>query len=428
MTISIPNRPLRTGAVLIGALLAAAPLAAAARLLPPGAADVAPARLQALPAPTGDVERAPVRFAWALDPSAPLEATTPHVAESREYWRLVDAAELERGIDLQTTAPGAVVRLSPADGKAIDPAAIRLSTRTATTAGARETPIAAPLAFEQRHDAAAMRAAGLDVPDGSAVVRIAKSHGAGTFRLQAPASGRTLVHVYEPDSPYVLKAQAIRDDVLAGERLEVAAVLQRGVTKLGGGALSGDLVSPSGARWPLTFRDGRASIVVPADAGDTPGLWEVALYAGHVDGGVLVQREARTAVQVTRPTARLTGAATFDAGARTLALPVEVAGPGRYELRGTLYATGSDGVARPVAQAHAAAWLEPGTRTLALAFAGVALPAGHGAPFEVRDLELRDQARHGRLETRAVAVRGGDAAAGPDAAPRAPLRDRLVRR
>src|SRR5688572_11565141 len=126
--------------------------------------------------------RAPVRFAWALDPHAELAPTAPHVAESREYWLLVDAAELARGIDVSTTAPGAVIRLSPADGRTIDPDAVRLA-----KAGRA---IAAPLAFAQRHDAATMRAAGLDVPDGSAVVRIAAAQGAGTFRLQAKTGGR----------------------------------------------------------------------------------------------------------------------------------------------------------------------------------------------------------------------------------------------
>lgn len=396
-----------------GAALLATASAGAARLLPPGAADVVPSSLLALPAPAGDFERAPVRFAWALDPKGELAATAPHVAESREYWFLVEGVELKRGIDVQTTAPGAVVRLSPADGAAIDPAAVRLA-----KAG---TPIAAPLAFDQRHDAAAMRAAGLDVPDGSAVVRIAGHLGAGTFRLAAPAGGRTLVHVYEPASPYVLLAQATRTDVLAGDRLEVTARLQHGVAKLAGGTLSGELVAPSGQRWPLAFRDGTAAIAVPVDVDAGAGLWEVVTYAGTVDRGVAVQREARTAVQVSRPTARLTGEATFDAGKRSLQLPLQVASPGRYEVRGTLYATAADGVVRPVAQAHSAAWFAAGRRELRLDFAAAALPAGYGAPFELRDLELHDQTRMGRLESRALALRGGTP-------PRVTSRERIARR
>jgi hypothetical protein len=397
-------------------LLTLAFAANAATLLPPAAADQQPTRLMTLPAPTTPIERKPVSFAWALDPAAALETVAPHVAESREYWFVAEAGELARGIDVQTTAPGVVIRLSPAEGgAAIDPAAVRLSKAGRV--------VADPLAFAQRHDAATMRAAGMDVPDGSAVVRIAAGQGAGTFRLQvAQASGRTLVHVFEPDSPYVLRAQAERSSVLAGDVLEVAAVLQRGRAKLGGGATEGELVAPSGARFPLTFTDGVARFAVPVDADPGEGLWEVQMYAATVDGGVGVQREARTAVQVTRPTARLGGAYTFDAAAVAVRMPLQVASPGRYELRGTLYATGPDGVARPVAQAHSANWFGAGHRELTLGFGRANVPAGYGAPFEVRDLELNDQSRMGRLETRAVALR--------EAGPRrpAPVRNRIAER
>jgi hypothetical protein len=92
---------------------------------------------------------------------------------------------------------------------------------------------------------------------------------------------------------------------------------------------------------------------------------------------------------------------------------VTVGSPGRYEVTGTLFATGADGIARPVAQAASAAWLEPGERQLALAFDRRHVPLGYGAPYELRQLQLRDQARMGMLETRdraarvtAVAMRG----------------------
>jgi hypothetical protein len=371
----------------------------AATLLPPAAGDQSPSALMALPAPAGTIERKPVAFAWALDPTAGLAAPAPHAAESREYWFVADAGELARGVDVSTTAPGAVIRLSPADGRArIDPGAVRLRKAGKAIADAQ--------AFAQRHDAATMRAAGLDVPDGSAVLRIAADQGAGTFRLQVPAAtGRTLVHVFEPDSAYVLRAQAQRTNVLAGDVLEVASVLQRGQAKLGGGELQGELVSPSGRRYPLGFHDGVARVAVPVDADTAPGLWEVQAYASYVADGVAVQREVRTAVQVSRPTARLTGDYGFDPSALTLRLPLQVGSPGRYELRGTLYATGPDGVARPVAQAHSANWFAAGGGQLTLGFGRGNVPAGYGAPFEVRQLELNDQSRMGQLEVRALAVR-----------------------
>jgi len=86
-------------------------------------------------------------------------------------------------------------------------------------------------------------------------------------------------------------------------------------------------------------------------------------------------------------------------------LPVQVAAPGRYEVRGVLYATNASGETRPVAQAHSANWLETGERRLDLAFGPGNVPMGYGAPFELRFLELKDQTRLGTLETRELALR-----------------------
>ncbi len=384
--------------------------AQAGTLRPAGPQDQSPARLMTLPAPKGAFERQPVSFAWALDPTADVAAQAPFQAESREYWMMAEAGQLKSGLAIDTTAPGAVIRISPVDADApLRPGQLRL-----LRAG-KALPVAG--AFEQQAGAQALQDAGMDVPDGSVIVKIAKAQGEGRFQLQLPqASGRYLVHVFEPDSPFVLRAQAHRTGVLAGDVLEVSAVLQRGHAKLAGGHMEGELVSPGGQRYPLVFRDGQAKLAVPVDADTTPGLWEVEMFAGSSAGGVSIQREARTAIEVTRPTARFGGGYGFEGSALRFDLPVQVASPGRYEVRGTLYATGRDGVSRPVAQAHSAAWFEAGDRQLGLAFGAQNVAAGYGPPYELRFLELKDQTRMGTLETRELAVRESSAPVRPPVA------------
>ncbi|MCX7033924.1 MAG: DUF4785 family protein [Arenimonas sp.] len=390
---------------LLFCLMSLAFSAQAGTLLPAGAADQSPTRLQSAPLPAGEFERQPVSFAWALDPQAGLETPAPFVAESREFWAVAEASELQAGLAIDTTAAGAVIRISPAEGgRAVDPERVRMLRNGQL--------IAEPQTFQRKTNAAQLKAAGMDVPDGSAVVQLAKEQGQGRFQIQlADAKGRYLVHVFEPDSPFVFKAQADRRSVLAGDTLEVAAAMQRGETKLAmaGNQVAGVLVSPSGRSYDLAFVGGKARLQVPQDAGNEPGLWEVQLSAGTFADGASVQRDASTAVEVTRPTAKLGGGYGFNAAAVRFDLPVQVAAPGRYELRGTLYATGPDGVSRPVSQAHMANWLEPGKRQLALSFGRVNVPMGYGAPYELRFLELKDQTRMGTLDTRELALREGRA-------------------
>ena len=400
---------------LLFCLMSLALSAQAGTLMPPGAADLSPSRLQNAPVPAGEFERKPVSFAWALDPQAAVEAQASFVAESREFYAVAEASEMQAGLAIDTTAAGAVIRISPAEGgRAVDPDQVRMLRNGRL--------IAEPQTFQRKTNAAQLKAAGMDVPDGSAVVQLAKEQGQGRFQVQlAGAKGRYLVHVFEPDSPFVLKAQADRRSVLAGDTLEVAAAMQRGDARMAmaGNQMAGVLVSPSGRSYDLAFSGGKARLQVPEDAGSEPGLWEVQLSAGTFADGASVQRDASTAVEVTRPTAKLAGGYAFNAAAVRFDLPVQVAAPGRYEVRGTLYATGRDGVSRPVSQAHMANWLQPGKRQLALSFGRVNVPMGYGAPFELRFLELKDQTRMGTLDPRELALREGTA---PRPSPVAPVR------
>ena len=381
--------------------------AQAGNLLPAGPADQQPDRLVAAPLPAGDFERQPVAMAWPMDPRAELSVPAPHQAESREYWAMIEGAELRAGTAIHTTAPGALVRLSPAgDGPGKRPAATVDPSQLRVLRNGRL--VAQTRALSQRATTDQLRQAGMDVSDGTAIVQLEPALGQGRFELQLPrAEGRYLVHVYEPGSPLVLKAQADRVRVLAGQSFEVAAMLEDGARSLPGARIEGQLVSPTGEVVPLSFRGGKALARLPADVQTGPGLWEVQLFAGAATAGGPVQRDARTAIEVARPTARLAGAYGFDAASVAFRMPVQVAAPGRYELRGVLYATGPGGQLAPVAQAHSADWLEPGRRSLRLAFGPGNLPMGYGAPFELRQLELKDQSRMGTLETRELALREG---------------------
>lgn len=376
--------------------------AEAGKLLPASAGDLVGERLATLSAPAGTFERKPVNFAWGLDPYAELAPAMPLLAESREFWLQADGEQLRRGIDLDTSAAGALVRISPAKGGAVPIDALRLIRDGQRLEGRR--------AFAQLADARALQAAGMDVPHGSVVARLAPDLGQGRFHLQlAGASGNYLVHVFEPASDVVLRAGAQRASLLAGDTLHVTADFTDKGRSLAGD-VAGLLVSPSGASYDLRFVPRRgggfeAVSTAPLDAAATPGLWEVQVLAGATSQGQRRQRDVRTAIGIAQPTARLGGDYDFDAGALRLDLPLQVGSPGRYQVGAVLYATGSDGVARPIAQAQAAAWLEAGARRLALAFDREHVPGSYGAPFEVRFLELKDQTRMGLLETRERAAR-----------------------
>lgn len=375
----------------IALTLATASTFAAQPLLPERGTDQVPSRLAAVPAPGAAVERAPVSFSWKLDPMQALHAPQPYEAQSREYWQTVSGAELVAGVPLQMSASGSLIRVSPGHGAR----ALRTDALQIQGANGRAAHVQSLASAEQ------LQAAGMNVGNGTLIAKLGNEDGAGDYTLQvAQAEGDYVVHVFEPESDQVLRAGTSRTLALAGGRIRLDAAFEQA-----GRAVPAEadalLVAPDGRNWPVRVdasADGRisADVALPNDVGNARGLWELQVFANA--GGV--QRDARTAFAVSAPTARFFGNTAFNARTLRMALPVQAASEGRYEARGTLFATAPDGSLRPVSEAHSAAWMKRGLGVLSLQFDRAHLPQGYGAPFEVRGLELNDQSRMAPLERR----------------------------
>lgn len=385
-------------------------LAGSQTLLAAADDDLVVTRLSLAKAATpAGVERAPVDFVWALDPAQALTKPSTYRAESREFWTELDATQLRKGHHFQTTAAGALVRLSPLDaGKAaaltLDDVSLSIDGRSVATAKA----------VKVSADAAQLREAGVDFSAGTVVFQLAPELAPGTIELSAKAaSGRYLLHVYEPTSPIALDLQADRDRALAGGSVVLHAQWQAGTDAVAPRSLGGLLTSPQGYSQSIKFvrtRDGsyQATVHLPEDADTGMALWEVHSFGVAQAKGALVARDAKTSFSVSQPTARLDGQAQTrisKAQGLSVKLGVEASSAGRYELRGVLYGSDANGELKPFAMAHAARWLEPGVGHITLDYGDLARQAGMSAPFELRDLQLNDQARMGQLETRARALR-----------------------
>lgn len=397
-------------AILGALLLLATPLISQAqqRLLPAASTDQVPARLQSMTAArtaAATLDRSPAKASWALAPDAALDARPQvHVAESREYWIDANADQLQRGLALSTTAPGAVVRLSPHGGNAtMAISATDISVRSGGRAWSGRD------ALRQVANADELAAAGLDAPGGTLVFKLADEVGAGRVELVAAnAQGQWLVHVFEPASTIVLELAAERDNAIAGEPIRFRARLQ------GGGSidqLAGSVRAPGGDAFDVAFTrdaDGSFSASVKPDAAfaGTPGLWEFHAFGQARQAGLDVQRDARTAFGVAVASARLGGDIARVKEGRgkgdvVLRVGVDVGDASRYQLAGVLHGTAADGRLKPAAIAHSAAWLEAGAGSIDLAFDAAALnAAGVRAPYELRDLRLVNQADMSLVERR----------------------------
>ncbi|WP_426688752.1 DUF4785 domain-containing protein [Rhodanobacter ginsengiterrae] len=404
---------------LLAILVAAPAMAGSHVLLPAQADDMVPLALQARSAGTRltaataavahpHVERRPISVSWPLAHDAALQAVPqPFSPSSREYWRDVSASELQQGLKLPLTAPGAIIRLSPGDptiGK-LDPAGVRLQLgRQSLTATAASSQVA---------DTAELHAAGMDVPAASMVMRLKPELGTGVATLQvASARGRYVVHVFEPQSPFTVTAKGDRGDMLLGQAVQVRVVLQDADRAMPLTSVGGLLRAPDGSSTPLSFRrqaDGSFTVDArPGNIPTTPGLWEVHSFTVGIDrAGNEIRRDTTTVFAAALPDARLSGlASTARATDRgiDITLGVTARAASRYAVSAVLYGRGADGLMVPAAFAQSANWLPAGDGQLNLHYDPNSLQ-GIGAPYELHDLRLQDQPAIGLLERRGVAMR-----------------------
>ncbi|MEM6453748.1 MAG: DUF4785 domain-containing protein [Acidobacteriota bacterium] len=389
-------------------------------LLPATDADLVPRQLVAanLPMRAADVPRESVVFSWPIAADTVLDARpAPFVQESREYLIEVDATR-EGNVPLYAPAVGEwLVRISPLGA---DEASQGLDLRNLTLITPDGRALADGAGMAQMFDAGALAAADLPFPRGTAAFRVDASLGGGTYQLAGLPPGRFLVNVVAPESPRVLRLNAVRADHHVGDVLTAEVRLVDGDAGVLAGRVDGYVTSPTGDVLPATFardEDGvyRARVTIDGSAeasaaGGRAGLWQVHARMDARVAGATVVRHAHVGFAVTAPTAALDGtlalAPTETKGALALRFGVRAAVEGRYEVRGVLYGTDAQGAMRPAAVAHGAVWLNAGAGAVDLVFDPKSLThAGLGAPYEVRDLRLQDQTRMGLLHRQARGVR-----------------------
>lgn len=378
--------------------------------LKPGERDLVADRLNAdaasLPA-SRHGESAAIQFSWLASAGHASQAgMQPVTVESRQYWVDINGQALAAGIDLPTTAPGAVIRISALDSGS----ALQLD-----GAGLQLAVDGIALDRAQLHDfatGAQLQDQGLSVPSDSLAFRMPQELPAGQLNVRldgAPASQSLVVHVFEPNSEWVAQLSAPRTNFLAGQPMDLNVSLSNGKHRFAVESTQAFLVSPDAREsWAVsqTQAEGALNAAAPLSSAPAPGLYEAHVYVDQPVGDLIVRRDLKLAFSVAPVAGRFTGQvsqlSSQDLG---LNLGVEVAADGRYQVNGEIHGTNQFGQLQPLAFAQSASVLEAGQGQIVLTVDEATLAAsGLKAPFEVRNLQLLDQGRMYMLEERQRAI------------------------
>ncbi len=317
---------------------------------------------------------------------------------SREYWYKTTAAELSKGVKIDTTVPGAILRVAPI---ANSPNELEIK-RNALSPNIS--------IYKQGSSSTENGLKTLSQEEASltSIFKIKEELGSGSFilkaqNLNADPSTEYIVHVREKDSPFVLATQATKDTYLVGESIQVTVELLKEDEKIDLSHYEGYLLSPNGDKIPLSFKDENGTITAYAKINSRDihqGLWEYEIHVSGNKDGIKVRRSSGVGVGVSFPTARLTGEArAFVAKNAPLEIHigVEVASPGRYEVKGYLYGlAGSREV--PIAVLDSAKWLESGKDVITLRADKRLLRNKKFRKYRIKGVTLIDQSRVAILE------------------------------
>jgi len=256
-----------------------------------------------------NTNREVVHFSWAVSGKIDQKAASkPYVGESRGYWMQVSDVELSKGVDIFTSAPGSVVKITPQAGSAaIDPVDMELrDSRGGIFRGSE--------AMDLVVGDAQMRASGTPFPRGTSAFRVSAKRTPGHYTLHAASlkstgKQRYHIHVQETNSDVVLQMQANADTYLYGQAIDAHSSLKNSQQALPIDKVKGYMLSPDGAVLPMNFKRSKkgtfaVSLPLTQQAAAAPGLWEVHTEVEGRVNGVKVLRHVKTAFNYVIPQAR----------------------------------------------------------------------------------------------------------------------------
>lgn len=381
-----------------------------AQLSPLSAGDMGFSQVQAPVTQGLNTSRDDIQFVSPMSGEyQPRQLQQTQSVASNEYWFTVSGDALNQGIPLTISQGGAVIRLAPrADmssgalfhAPAIEPTSLKLS----APKGAQ-----VPDLMRSMANADALASAGMN--DDSSALLLSSAAPAGEYRLKARTAvdprSQYLVNVKEKGSPLLLHLSApmglsLGQSLAGSLALDGLGQLNAANARLRQGAKELPL--------ELTLENGSFSAAMPDGfmPESAAELSELLIDVHSQVDGVNVKRTIKTAFKHFVPSGRVLPETQVHWQGKTpvaVTFNLELAEAGRFALSAVLTGTDSSGREVAIHSSAAARWFdESGSLTLPLS-RDLIEASGLEAPFQIRELELKDQGQMAILSFQDKALR-----------------------
>lgn len=304
---------------------------------------------------------------WGISKD-PLNIKISNSQKSFGYKERVSLEQLRSGIKITTTAPGAVVRITPLQNKLIPQLKIKtpenqmLTLQEASALYSQDEPLGETL-ISAKHQT---------------MLQIKPELGSGTFILKSDQPSLNdadtfLINVYDKFSLTYLELETDSLHYQYGDTLTATISLKGSMFDYDADDVYASLVGPSGQYVPLKISKVKrnqfeASAVLKSEVNDHGENWYLETNVLTQSDQELVKRSGHTAFSYSVPSASLLHVKKLSSRPLTFVATLDVATGSRYALQSVLYRKNGKGEAIPIETSQRAQWLEPGKQVIQFTF------------------------------------------------------------
>jgi hypothetical protein len=298
----------------------------------------------------------------------PLRQSMSNEQKSYSYNQIVSAEQLQQGVALYTRAPGAVVRITPLEGKTIPELEFRtaqnqiMALKEASALYAKDESLGQSLLTTEHQT----------------MMQIKPELGFGTFVIKSKNQNihhatDYLINVFDKFSLLYLKIEPQSLQYQYGEQFNAIISLKDNDYSYDVDELNATLISPNDELIPLKItkikrNQFQANAKLSSLLNTHGDNWHIQAEVFSLQDDAVVQRTARTAFSYSVPSASLVNIKRVSFKPLTFTATVTVATASRYALQSVLFYNNKKGEKIPVQTSQSSQWLEQGKQTIQFSF------------------------------------------------------------
>ncbi|CAM2991121.1 DUF4785 domain-containing protein [Legionella worsleiensis] len=305
---------------------------------------------------------------WSIT-SEPFNLHVNNSQKSYGYKQRISLKQLRTGVAITTTAPGAVIRITPMQkNRQIPQLVIKtpknqlLKAQNASALFSQDEPFG-DTSLSSAHQT---------------MMQLKPELGAGTFIIKSEKnlpndSDTYLVNVFDKFSATYLEVQTDSIHYQYGDKLTAKITLADDCTEYDIYDIDAQLIGPGGKYIPLDLTKVKknqfeAVAVLDSETNDHGENWYLEANILSEYGPSLIRRSGHTAFSYAVPSASMLNVKKLATKPLTFVATLDVATASRYALQSVLYKKSATGEPIPIETSQSAQWLEPGKQIIQFTF------------------------------------------------------------